>query len=702
MSARHKPFQGSASGLLTDLYELTMAAGYTQTSFEAQATFELFVRNLPPHRNYLVAAGLDQALEFLERVHFSADEISWLRALPLFRHVQTDFFDYLRHFHFSGDVWALPEGTIFFPGEPLLRVTAPIAEAQLMETSLLSAIHLQTLVASKAARVTKAAGERPVVEFGSRRAHGIEAAVLAARAAFIGGCSGTSNAYAGYRFDIPVFGTQAHSWIMAHDEERVAFENFLDVFPEQSTLLVDTYDVRTAIDRIIALGRKPAGLRLDSGDLLADSLWARERLDHVGWKDVRIFASGDLDENRIPALLEKGARIDSFGVGTALSTSSDSPSIGVIYKLVEVQFEDHVRCTAKFSSEKKTYPGRKQIFRSSTDNGVMSGDVIALEDEVCPGAEALLIQVMQHGRRLPPVSGDPAKLVKEARTRFLEQRACLPDSLLELTPATSPYSVCYSEHLEDLAERVRKSMVASPEAKTAGDPPERVSPRFLFWEVDMQNDFIQPDGALFIPDSPKIVPNVQSLVDAARQRRVLLLSEVDVHHLEDAELQEWPPHCMEGTPGGDIISEALASNRLVIPNEAGFEFPESFEGLQQIVIEKNTLDVFDNPNTELLLNRLNPEASPAFHQDAEFIVFGVATDYCVRKNVEGLLRRGRRVAIVTDAIAAIDRSAGQQVLANFRDRGVRMISTSEALALLNPNQGSNHRQHDATESSRSS
>ncbi len=688
MRERHKPLTGPASGLFTDLYELTMAAGYRQKSFEARATFELFVRSLPPHRNYLVAAGLDQALDFLERVHFSEEEISWLRALPLFRHVRTEFFDYLREFRFSGDVWALPEGTIFFPGEPLLRVTAPIAEAQVMETSLLSAVHLQTLIASKAARVTTAAGEHAVVEFGSRRAHGIEAGVLAARAAFIGGCAGTSNAYAGYRFGIPVLGTQAHSWIMAHEREEAAFEHFMDVFPERSTLLVDTYDVQDAIDRMIALGRKPAGVRLDSGDMLADSIWGRKRLDDAGWNDVRIFASGDLNEDRIKELLEKGARIDSFGVGTALSTSSDSPAIGVIYKLVEVQFKDHVRPTAKFSAEKKTYPGRKQIFRSLTGDGVMSGDIIGLEDEAFPAAEALMIQVMQDGRRLAPVAADAAQLVKEARSRFLEGRARLPRSLLGLAPATRPYSVVYSARLEDLGERVRKTMVAVPEAKKAGDPAEGVSPCYLFWEVDMQYDFIAPDGALFIPDSPKIVPNVQRLVDAARQGRVLLLSEVDVHYPDDEELQHWPPHCMEGTPGGEIIPEALAEKRMVIANEAGFDFPESFAGLQQIVMEKNTLDVFDNPNMELLLKRLTPEASPPFHQDAEVIVFGVATDYCVRKTVEGLLRRGRRVAVVRDAIAAIDRSEGKKVLEGFRDRGVRMISTSEALSLIASNHGS--------------
>ena len=429
------------SGLLTDLYELTMAAGYVQNQFDVLATFELFVRHLPRNRNYLVAAGLEQALDFLENVHYSTQEISYIRTLPIFRHVHSGFFDYLAGFRFTGDVWALREGTIFFPGEPLLRVTAPIAEAQLVETSLLSILHFQTLIASKAARVTTAAAGRPVVEFGSRRAHGIEAGVLAARAAFIAGCAGTSNTYAGYSFGVPVYGTQAHSWVMAHDDEAEAFRNFLDVFLEQSTLLVDTYDVRAAIDKIIALGRKPGGVRLDSGDILADSLWTRQRLDSAGWKDVQIFASGDLDENRIEALLQSRAPIDAFGVGTALSTSADAPYVGVIYKLVEIEFNHRIRGTAKFSEDKKTYPGRKQVFRFGKRDEIYSGDIIGFEDETFPSAEPLLIPVMRHGQRLEEVTQDPKAAVQTAQARFVASRTRLPGRLLGNGTADLPYPV---------------------------------------------------------------------------------------------------------------------------------------------------------------------------------------------------------------------------------------------------------------------
>ena len=447
------------SGLLTDLYELTMAAGYVQKRFDARATFELFVRNLPSHRNYLVAAGLEQALDFLENVRFSSEDIAYLRAQPFFRHVHADFYDYLARFRFTGDVWALPEGTIFFPGEPLLRVTAPIADAQLVETSLLSILHFQTLIASKASRVTAAAAGCPVVEFGSRRAHGMEAGVFAARAAFIGGCEGTSNTYAGRRFGIPVYGTQAHSWIMAHEDEAEAFSDFLDVFPDESTLLVDTYDVHAAIEKIIALGRKPGGVRLDSGDVLADSQWVRKRLDQAGWKDVKIFASGELDEERIEILLRSGARIDAFGVGTALSTSSDSPNIGVIYKLVEVDLGDTVRSAAKFSQEKITYPGRKQVFRFAEEDGKFSTDVIGLDTEFFPGSDQLLVPLMRKGKCIAAADQDSLAVLKRAQSRHLADRGRLPERVLTLRAAERPFPVRYSEQLEELHDQVRQSVV---------------------------------------------------------------------------------------------------------------------------------------------------------------------------------------------------------------------------------------------------
>lgn len=438
------------SGLLTDLYELTMAAGYLQTRFDARATFELFVRHLPPRRNYLVAAGLEQALEFLENVHFTAPEIEFLRRHPVFRHIRAEFFDYLQKFRFTGDAWAVPEGTLVFPGEPMLRVTAPIIEGQIMETYLLATLSYQTMIASKAARVVTAAQDRQVVEFGARRAHGSQASLLAARAAGIGGCVGTSNVLAGQQFGMNTYGTQAHSWVMAHEDEAEAFRNFLDAFPEDAVLLLDTYDVRNAVRKIIAAGRKPSGVRLDSGDLAKDSRWVRRQLDRVGWKDVKIFASGDLDETRIAALLAKGASIDAFGVGTALATPGDAPHLNLIYKLVEVEREGKIREAAKLSQAKVTYPGRKQVMRYSTGAGEFEHDKITLAGEPANGGMPLLVEVMRGGRRIAA-----HETVSALRERCLAGLAHLPNRYRQISRAVA-YPVHYSKRLETMLEKVRR------------------------------------------------------------------------------------------------------------------------------------------------------------------------------------------------------------------------------------------------------
>lgn len=439
------------SGLLTDLYELTMAAAYLETGLEGRATFELFARHLPEQRNYLVVGGLDAALDYLETVHFTAEEVEFLRRHPAFRNVGRKFFDYLRKFRFSGEVWAMPEGTVAFAGEPLLRVEAPIAEAQIVETYLLAAIHFQTLIASKASRVVTAARGRPVIEFGSRRAHGIEAGVLAARAAWIAGCDGTSNTYAGRKFDIPTFGTQAHSWVMAHASEQEAFDRFIDVFPDASTLLVDTYDTRRAIEEIIRRGRKPAGVRLDSGDMVADSRWARQRLRQAGWADVRIFASGDLDETRIDAMLRAGAEVDGFGVGTSLVTSSDVPSIGLIYKLVEVRRNKSPVGVAKFSPGKATYPGPKQVFRLRDRSGLFVEDRIALATERLARGEPLLALVMRKGKRIRA-----AAPLSQARERRRKQLLLLPERYRRVDKR-AVFPVGYSRRLELMFQKMKRT-----------------------------------------------------------------------------------------------------------------------------------------------------------------------------------------------------------------------------------------------------
>jgi nicotinate phosphoribosyltransferase len=440
------------SALLADLYELTMAAAYFENKLTGNATFELFVRSLPPERSFLLAAGLEQALEYLRNLRFREEEIAYLRDQPIFAGVGNGFFDYLRDFRFRGDVWAMPEGTPVFAEEPLLRISAPMIEAQVVETFLLSLLTFQTMIASKAARVSAAGLGRQMVEFGSRRAHGPEAGVLAARAAFVGGCSGTSNLQAGRLFDIPVFGTMAHSFVMACADEEEAYRRFGQLFPQHNILLIDTYDTLAAVDKIVRAGLRPKAVRLDSGDLLDLSRKVRERLDQAGLKETRIFVSGDLDEFRIAKLLAGGAPIDAFGVGTVLATSKDAPALGGVYKLVDLESDQGVTYRAKLSTDKITYPGAKQVFRFSDSAGVYREDIVGLASEEYPDAAPLLQCVMQKGERVG-VSPSMPDIQRYARQE-LDKLA----SSCRRLDQPEPYRVSFSEAIKNLLARVRRQL----------------------------------------------------------------------------------------------------------------------------------------------------------------------------------------------------------------------------------------------------
>lgn len=340
------------SALLTDLYQLTMLQAYLDEGMQQEATFELFVRKLPAQRNFLVAAGLEQALQFLETLAFTDDEIAWVERQGSFKPA---LLDHLRTLRFTGDVHAMPEGTVFFADEPILRVTAPLPLAQLVESRLLNIVHFQTLIASKAARVVLVAPGRLLVDFGMRRAHGAEAALFAARAAYLAGFDGTATAEAARLYGIPAFGTMAHSFVQAHASEADAFVAFARSRPQRPTLLVDTYDPLRAVERVIELAPRLAaegielgGIRLDSGDMAAQAKAARARFDAAGLGHLRIFASGNLDEWRVAELLAAGAPIDGFGVGTALDTSSDAPALDAVYKLQ--RYADVAPCATACSS----------------------------------------------------------------------------------------------------------------------------------------------------------------------------------------------------------------------------------------------------------------------------------------------------------------------------------------------------------------
>ena len=429
------------SALLTDLYQLTMVQAYRAHGLTDTASFELFVRRLPPQRNFLVAAGLDQALDFLENLRFTERELAWYARE---RRAPPDFIDWLGALRFEGDVDAMPEGTLVFADEPLLRVTAPLPVAQLVETRLINLIQYQTLVAAKAARCTLAAPGKLLVEFGLRRAHGAEAGLLAARASYLAGFAGTSDLLAGMRFDIPVFGTMAHSFVQAHDSEADAFLHFARTHPDNSVLLIDTWDTlaaaRTVVDIAPQLRREGIGIRgvrIDSGDLALRARQVRDILDDGGLRDTTIFSSGDLDEYRLQELIVADTPIDGFGVGTRLVTSADAPYLNCAYKLVDYAG----RPRFKSSEGKATLPGRKQVWRQF-EGGRMVRDRITLAGESAPG-DALLQPVMRAGRRLQ------REALTAARERLHQQLDSLSPALRGLEPATA-YPVEVSEEIRRL------------------------------------------------------------------------------------------------------------------------------------------------------------------------------------------------------------------------------------------------------------
>ncbi len=436
------------NALLTDLYELTMGAGYVLAGKQDEiATFDLGIRKLAANRGYAVAAGLDQVVEYLLNLRFEAEEIEYLRSLPQFRHAPASYFDYLRDFRFRGDLFAVPEGTLLFAGEPVLTVRAPILEAQLAETYLLSTIGYQTMVATKASRMVRAAQGRAVVEFGTRRAYSPEAGVIAGRAAFVGGCTGTSNTLTGMRYGIPVFGTAAHSWVQSFESEAESFRVLQQLLREGTVHLIDTYDTIEGARHVASLGNPVLGVRLDSGDLVTLSRRVRPILDAAGLTDCRIMATGNLNEYKIAALLAEGAQVDSFGVGTDLVISPDAPGMSVVYKLAEIESNGRKRFTAKFSEDKETFPGGKQIFRYP------DRDVIGCAWE-CPAGDvdALIEPVILQGELVQrPLA------VAKVRDYALRQLKRLPEAYHDLE-SPAEYPVELSDELQNLRRSVRASL----------------------------------------------------------------------------------------------------------------------------------------------------------------------------------------------------------------------------------------------------
>ena len=444
----------SGKTLFADLYQLTMAQAYWSSGHTADAVFSLFFRTLPPDRGYLVFAGHEDVLEHLSTFRIGPDQLSYLESLGLF---DERFLSHLAGLRFTGAVRAMPEGSIFFAEEPVVEVTAPVIEAQIVETLLLNQVHYQTLLATKASRVVHAALGRTVVDFGARRTHGMDAADAFARVSYMAGFAGTSNLRAGERYGIPVFGTMAHSFVATFEREADAFRLYAEAFPDTSTFLVDTYDTLAGVESAIEVaremethGRALLAVRLDSGDLLELSLRARAMLDGAGLSQVQIFASGGLDEFRMSELVDAGAPIDGFGVGTRVGVSADAPAADAVYKLVEYDGNP----MTKLSPGKKTLPGPKQVFRFTDSDGRYERDVIATAGHAEPGGAPLLREAMREGDRTCP-----ARPLDELRHHFARDIEKLPAAHRALR-SPDPYRVESSARLEDLHASVDRRLLS--------------------------------------------------------------------------------------------------------------------------------------------------------------------------------------------------------------------------------------------------
>jgi nicotinate phosphoribosyltransferase len=436
--------------VLTDLYQLSMLKAYHDQDMNQAAVFEFYIRNLPAQRNFLMAAGLEQVLEYLETLQFSQQERDWLKSSDRF---PADFVDTLKDFRFTGDVDALPEGTIFFGNEPVLRITAPLPQAQLIESRIINILQIQIMAASKAARMVLTAPGKTLLDFGLRRAHGSEAGLFVARASYLAGFNGSATVPAEPFYGVPVFGTMAHSYIQAHGDETAAFRDFAHSWPDNTIFLLDTYDTLQATHKVVALARDLKkegvsihGVRLDSGDLAQLAKQVRSILDDGGLQDTKIFASGNLDEYALKQLIAKQAPIDGFGIGTRLAVSEDAPSLECVYKMQEYDGQPR----RKRSEGKATWPGKKQIFRTLDTQGKMQEDHLAIEDE-SPAGEPLLIPCMRKGKRLSP----PAPL-EQCRTHAARQLEQLPEALRSLDPAP-PYPVHVSQKIRELADLLDRS-----------------------------------------------------------------------------------------------------------------------------------------------------------------------------------------------------------------------------------------------------
>ncbi len=444
-------FEISKHSMITDLYQLTMMAVYHKYKLDSKATFEMFFRRMPKNRSYMVFAGLEQVIDYIQNLKFNPEDIDYLKSHKTFTNVDEAFFEYLKNFKFECNVRAIEEGEIFFPNEPIIQVTGPLIQSQLIETYILSMINFQSMIATKASRIKYVAGDKIVLEFGARRAHSPYASVLGSRASYIGGIDGTSNVKAGMEFGIMTSGTVAHSFIMSFENEKEAYSKYSEVFPENTIHLVDTYDSIEGIKNAISLNKKMKGIRLDSGDLEDISKKARKLLDENGYQDTIIVGSGDLNEYKIMELIDNDAPFDSFGVGTELITSKDDPAMSGVYKLMEIIEDDKRILKSKFSTNKQTYPGKKEIYRIQKD-GLFEKDIVSHYNEVYDGKK-LLKTIFDKGKL---VYKSPS--LEVMREKSLKSLKNLSKSVKKLFNADK-YRVEITKKLLEEQEKIKNKML---------------------------------------------------------------------------------------------------------------------------------------------------------------------------------------------------------------------------------------------------
>ena len=654
MNIKQKP----DSGLWVDLYELAMAQAYFKYHKNEEASFELFIRS--KKRPFYIAYGLSEVLDYISGLRFDDQDLDYLRGLKLF---SEDFLKYLKNFRFRGEMWAVDEPEIIFPQEPILRVTAPLIEAQIIESALLNIINLYTTLVTKASRVVSSAKSRKVYDFSLRRTQGFSASLAAAKASFVAGAEGTSCVLAGKLYGIPVVGTMAHSFVMSFPSEFDSFYAFARTFPEKTIVLVDTYDIKEALSSTVKIAQKLQkdkfkliGVRIDSGDLVEVSKSVRMQLDTNGLIDVIILASGNLDEYRIKELIDKKAPIDAFGVGTNMGTSSDFPFCDVIYKLVEIRdSRNNFIPVMKFSEGKLTYPLRKQIFRKFSAKGVMKQDFLVSASESVR-AKAILKKVMNKG-----------EIIQHREDVFVQRRKLkkklegLPSELKSIDSGFE-YPVSFSVKLSKVANTTRKLLKK-----------RSISGRILFFDVDTQFDFVDKKGALAAKGSDSLKSTWAKLTRYAQANSITIVSSQDTHSKSDPEFKEFPAHCVRGSRGFEKISQTVISPNIVLASRE-YTFEELFKLKQdypQIIIQKSILDIFSNPNTQRLIEVISPEA---------VYVYGVITEYCVKLTCLGLKKIVDNVFVIEDAIKEISSQAKEITFSEFRKKGIRLVSSACVLA----------------------